>query len=226
MTNPPEDNHVAPGSCYSEGFLRRALEEATYESYTARRVRWSTAATEAYTQLYTLYEELRETGEAYAWSAAYEASALAGQLLEELRALLRRDGTIPPTQEPSQEPTPPVVRCGTTQHCAAWGWCHHCDTDAAAAARHMVKAVDIMRLPPGAAGETYAAAMHVLRRAARPLPPDQQRARCSLAQTGAPGHYPHPWEPQPGMTGVVCPGSGIDQHHDGDDQEGDLCPGK
>jgi hypothetical protein len=68
------------------------------ESEAERRVRWSTTATEAYTALHTLYEELRATGHAYAWSAAYEASGQAGVLLTELRALV-----VPqPPQRPEQ----------------------------------------------------------------------------------------------------------------------------
>lgn len=238
MTNPPEDHRVdataytdahllpkPPGSCYSESFLLRALAEAELpESETTRRVRWAATAAHIYDGLNTLYQELRDAGEAYAWAAAYEATALAGFLRAEVRAMLIDHQAIPPTQEPGQEPTPPATQCGNTQHCAAWGWCRRCDTDAARAGLHMVQAVDAMHLPASAAGEAYAAAMAVLRRAARPLPPHQQRARCSLAQTGAPGHYPHPWEPQPGMTGVICPGSGIDQ--DADPQEEETCPGK
>lgn len=212
---------------YSTEHLHQALSEVMQpESETARLVRWSATATEAYTQLYTLYEQLRETGHAYAWSAAHEASALAGMLLAEVRTLLNHRQTLPPTPESGREPTPPLPPCRSTQHCAAWGWCHRCDTDAAQAARHMIRAVDTMNLPPGQEGEVYAAAMAVLRHAARPLPLHEHRARCSLATQQLPGHYPHPWEPQPGMTGVICPGSGIDQHTTDDEQEGEPCPGK
>lgn len=74
-------------------------DQPQQESETARRVRWSTTATEAYTALYSLYEELRATGHAYAWSAAYEASGQAGVLLAELRTLLNTPDPDSPEQQ-------------------------------------------------------------------------------------------------------------------------------
>lgn len=135
------------------------------ESETVRRVRWRTTATEAYTQLHQVYEELRESGHAYAWASAYEAAAMAGMLLADLGDLLN-DRTVRPTPPPTQEPP-----CRTTQHCAAWGWCNRCDRTAADAGRFVVKAVDAMGIPPHAAGSVYAAAMDALRHPAlRPVP--------------------------------------------------------
>lgn len=130
------------------------------ESETQRRVRWSTTATEAYTALYQLYEELRESGHAYAWSSAYEASGHAGMLLAEVRELLD-ERTVPPTQEPTQEPA--VSPCRTTQHCAALGWCHRCEPGTREAVTHVVKAVAAIGVGPSRAGAVYEAVMEVLR---------------------------------------------------------------
>lgn len=180
----------------------------TPESETQRRVRWSTTATEAYTMLYALYEELRDSGHAYAWCTAYEASGQAGMLLADLRELLN-ERTIPPTQEPTQET--PAVPCRTSQHCAAWGWCHRCDPRAARAVPHVVKAVEAMGIGPDRAGSTYAAVMDVLRVPPGPalpvlnVPAEPPEVRCTSAMLRKP-HIPHEWDAHPGGIRAVCPG--------------------
>jgi len=159
MTNPPEDNRVADGAAYTDAHLRRLLhEQEKPESQTARLVRLRATTVEAYTQVHSVYEELRESGHAYAWSTAYAASGMTGILMTELGELL--DERTPPTQEPTH-PTPP---CQSTQHCASWGWCHRCDPQAAQATRHIVKAVEAIGVPADAAGLVYAATMETLRR--------------------------------------------------------------
>lgn len=167
MTNPDKDRALTEGTGFMDRELRDAVmgkqlptldPEPRAESETERRVRWSTTATEAYTTLYALYEELRESGHAYAWATAYEASGLAGMLVADVRDLLG-ERTVPPTQEP----TPVHAPCRTTQHCAAWGWCHRCDQRAATAVPLVVKAVEAMGIQPGRAGSVYAAIMDLLR---------------------------------------------------------------
>lgn len=168
MTNPDKDRALTEGTGFMDRELRDAVmgkplppldPEPRVESETERRVRWSATATEAYTTLYQLYEELRESGHAYAWATAYEASGTAGMLLADLRELLN-ERTVPPTQEPTPEPKAP---CRTTQHCAAWGWCHRCDHRASTVVPLIVKAVEAMGIPPASAGSTYAAIMELLR---------------------------------------------------------------
>lgn len=161
MTNPPEDFPLTAASGFMDGELRdavlgRPLPPLEAESETARRVRWSTMATEAYTALYALYEELRESGHAYAWSSAYEASGAAGTLLSEVRELVG-ERTIPPTQEPPASP------CHTTQHCAALGWCYRCEPATREAVTHVIRAVTAMGVGPSRAGAVYDAVMEVLR---------------------------------------------------------------
>lgn len=156
------------------------------ESDTARLVRWSTTATEAYTALYGLYEEMRESGHAYAWSAAYEASGQAGMVLAEVRELLDQPVTLRPAPADPNALEPP---CRSTQHCASWGWCHRCDGRAAVVVPLVVKAVEAMGIRPDLAGSTYATVMDVLRNApAPPLPAVQLPA----------GPEPDQGEPCPG----------------------------
>jgi hypothetical protein len=189
------------------------------ESETERRVRWSTTATEAYTALYALYEELRESGHAYAWATAYEASGAAGMLLADLRELLN-ERTIPPTHPATQEA--PAAPCRMTQHCAAWGWCNRCDPRAGAVVQLVVKAVDAMAVPPGRAGSTYAAVMDLLRTPPAPalsvldVPAELPEVRCNHAMLRQP-HIPHIWEAQPGSPQAACPGYPPKE---------DPCPGK
>lgn len=217
MTNPDDDfSSLAGGTGFMDRDLKAAIQGKPMppadESETERRVRWSTAATEAYTGLYQLYEELRESGHAYAWSTAYEAAGMAGMLLADLRDLLN-ERTVPPTQPPTQEA--PAAPCRMTQHCAAWGWCNRCDPQAGAVARHVVKAVDAMGVPPARAGSTYAAIMDLLRVPPGPRlpvlnvpadPPDElPEVRCNHAMLRQP-HIPHTWEAQPGSPRAACPG--------------------
>lgn len=164
MTNPPEDNRVAGGTGFSDAHLRRLLDQqGEPESETQKLVRLRTTATEAYTALHAVYEELRESGHAFAWATAYEASRVAGMLLADLGDVLNDRQSLPPTPQPTPAPTPP---CRSTQHCAAWGWCHRCDPVAATVVPYIVKAVDAMGVRPDRAGSTYAAIMELLRQSA------------------------------------------------------------
>ena len=213
MTNPTEDNRIADGTGFSDTDLRRALQQATHpESRTAQLVRLRATAVEAYTALYQVYEELRDLGLPFAWSAAYEASGSAGILLAQLGEDLKehQDATPPPGDGSA---------CRSTQHCAAWGWCHRCDPRAGEAARFVVKAVSMMKVPGESAGGVYAACMDLLRSPAQPVKEDTREVRCNLAMTRM-VHERHTWEPQPGITGIVCPG------YQAPPGEEPPCPGK
>lgn len=177
MTNPRSpDGHQDPESSdrtpYSEAELGRLLATRTgqSESRTAQLVRLRATTVQAHTALCQVYEELRQGGDAFAWSAAYEASGATAMLLLDLSELL---GERTPT--PAPDIAHPAAPCRSTQHCLTWDWCHRCDPNAAQAVPHIIKAVQAMGIAPGSAGSAYATTMAILRDPTEPASGDSER---------------------------------------------------